>query len=250
LAVCVGANDAIASGSASVLIGSLCAARLGDPMIHGGRIIVGLATVLIGGPSSGTLVGILPNGLRIEREPGGELRVGEHLVIDGAADFQSQVVSDILEICQTPTGSALLLSIDGGSHDVTIVETSGGNGAGYDNPSDRYYAPGSSPGPGTNSTVSYNPNRTTLGTEPWETRPPAIGLAHELIHAEQASNGTMSQGMAQNDLRPDPTDPSGYHQWRLREIEAVGIPPNDTRTFTENQIRSEWEPRQPNRDWY
>lgn len=48
MAVCVGPPDTIALGSTTVLIGSLPAARLGDMMGHGGTIILGMPTVLIG----------------------------------------------------------------------------------------------------------------------------------------------------------------------------------------------------------
>lgn len=46
---CVGPPDTIARGSATVLIGNLPAARLGDQTSHGGTIVVGCPTVLIGG---------------------------------------------------------------------------------------------------------------------------------------------------------------------------------------------------------
>ena len=49
LAQCTGPPDAIASGSATVLIGGLPAARMGDPTVHGGSIAAGAPTVLIGG---------------------------------------------------------------------------------------------------------------------------------------------------------------------------------------------------------
>lgn len=48
MAVCVGPPDTIAAGSATVLIGGKPAARLGDSCAHGGAIVVGLPTVLIG----------------------------------------------------------------------------------------------------------------------------------------------------------------------------------------------------------
>jgi uncharacterized Zn-binding protein involved in type VI secretion len=47
-ATCVGPPDVIALGSFTVLIGGLPAARLGDLTAHGGNIIVGCPTVLIG----------------------------------------------------------------------------------------------------------------------------------------------------------------------------------------------------------
>jgi uncharacterized Zn-binding protein involved in type VI secretion len=49
MATCVGPPDVIAKGSATVLIGKLPAARLGDLTGHGGVIVVGCPTVLIGG---------------------------------------------------------------------------------------------------------------------------------------------------------------------------------------------------------
>jgi len=48
-AVCVGPPDVIINGSATVLICGKPAARMGDRTAHGGSIILGLPTVLIGG---------------------------------------------------------------------------------------------------------------------------------------------------------------------------------------------------------
>ena len=49
MCTCVGPPDAIAKGSATVLIGGKPAARLGDNTAHGGVIVVGFPTVMIGG---------------------------------------------------------------------------------------------------------------------------------------------------------------------------------------------------------
>ena len=46
---CAGPPDAIALGSATVTIGGKPAARLGDTTAHGGSIVLGEFTVLIGG---------------------------------------------------------------------------------------------------------------------------------------------------------------------------------------------------------
>jgi uncharacterized Zn-binding protein involved in type VI secretion len=48
LATCTGPPDTIIAGSATVLIGGMPAARLGDSTAHGGTIILGEFTVLIG----------------------------------------------------------------------------------------------------------------------------------------------------------------------------------------------------------
>ena len=47
--VCVGPPDIIVRGSATVFIASMPAARQGDSTAHGGTIVVGLPTVQIGG---------------------------------------------------------------------------------------------------------------------------------------------------------------------------------------------------------
>ncbi len=49
LLVCTGPPDVIAKGSMTVLIGGRPAARQGDLTAHGGVIVGGLMTVLIGG---------------------------------------------------------------------------------------------------------------------------------------------------------------------------------------------------------
>jgi uncharacterized Zn-binding protein involved in type VI secretion len=49
MATCVGPPDIIVKGSATVLVNKLPAARVGDTTAHGGSIVVGCFTVLIGG---------------------------------------------------------------------------------------------------------------------------------------------------------------------------------------------------------
>ncbi len=47
--VCTGPPDSIVKGSATVQIGGKSAARMGDTCAHGGSIVIGCLTVLIGG---------------------------------------------------------------------------------------------------------------------------------------------------------------------------------------------------------
>ncbi|MCH7736957.1 MAG: PAAR domain-containing protein [Chloroflexi bacterium] len=47
--VCVGPPDTIAKGSATVMITNKPAVRMGDSTGHGGSIVLGLPTVMIGG---------------------------------------------------------------------------------------------------------------------------------------------------------------------------------------------------------
>ena len=46
--VCTGPPDTIVKGSATVLIGGVPAARMGDSTAHGGTIVLGCPTVIIG----------------------------------------------------------------------------------------------------------------------------------------------------------------------------------------------------------
>jgi uncharacterized Zn-binding protein involved in type VI secretion len=48
-AVCVGPPASIVKGSGTVLVGGKPAARMGDKTAHGGTIVVGAPTVLLGG---------------------------------------------------------------------------------------------------------------------------------------------------------------------------------------------------------
>ena len=49
MVTCVGPPDTIVKGSATVMIGGMPAARLGDSTAHGGSIVLGEFTVMIGG---------------------------------------------------------------------------------------------------------------------------------------------------------------------------------------------------------
>ena len=49
MALCVGPSDMIVMGSMTCFVGGLPAARIMDPEMHGGMIMLGEFTVLIGG---------------------------------------------------------------------------------------------------------------------------------------------------------------------------------------------------------
>jgi hypothetical protein len=58
------------------------------------------------------------------------------------------------------------------------------------------------------------------------TRPPAVGLGHELAHVEDAQQGGWSDTDKHGGVLDD-------------ELEAVGLPPFQNRPHTENKIREE-----------
>lgn len=49
MCTCSGPPDSIAAGSGTVMIGGAPAARMGDSTTHGGSIVLGCPTVMIGG---------------------------------------------------------------------------------------------------------------------------------------------------------------------------------------------------------
>jgi uncharacterized Zn-binding protein involved in type VI secretion len=51
--LCVGPPDIIVKGSPTVLIGGSMAARMGDTTAHGGVIVIGIPTVMIGESGQG-----------------------------------------------------------------------------------------------------------------------------------------------------------------------------------------------------
>lgn len=53
MAVCAGPPDMIALGSTGVMIGGMPAARMGDMTVHGGSIVLGCPTVMIGETGGG-----------------------------------------------------------------------------------------------------------------------------------------------------------------------------------------------------
>jgi type VI secretion system secreted protein VgrG len=255
MCLCIGPPDAIAKFSPTVPIAGLFAARQGDLTVHGGVITIGFPTVIIGeagtgsaapsggaggaagagggaAPPGGVLIGMIGD-MPVYKMPNGTVKVGKAIVIKNDSAFQSAVLRDLAQIQSTPTGAKLLKSIDSSGQTVNINKSGAGNGASPVDGAKAVRKADGTPGDGTGSNVSYNPGKTSIGdgSKPWHTRPPAVGLAHELMHTNHSAHGT-------NDFT------------QTGEDMVVGNPPHDTQPFTENKVRSEWHPKQPNRDTY
>lgn len=160
-------------------------------------------------------------------------KYGKAITIDGSDDFKKKTKECLDAINKTPTGAKMLKSIEDSGQKVTFQETSNGNSATPDDRSKAQRKADGTPGAGTGSTVKYNPNKTQIGdgSEPWMTRPPCVGVAHELVHVYHSANGT-------NDFT------------QKGEDMAVGNAPYDTEPVTENKMRDEWTPKQPQRTHY
>lgn len=69
MATCVGPPDVITLGSPTVLIGNMMAARIGDITAHGGVIVMGFPTVMIGQVGMGSPVVVSPIELFFSPDP-------------------------------------------------------------------------------------------------------------------------------------------------------------------------------------
>ena len=175
--------------------------------------------------------------------------------------FAEAVRADLQAIYNTPTGRKLIESLQASGKKIPINYKES-NGAAFPNFADDPYgerAPnwepaffneeGTAPGTGLAMAIGYNPFNESVsdGTESWHQRPPGIGLAHELIHAEQAAHGRMIRGEANNPVKKNDAHPTIVNAY---ELETIGVPPHDTYSVSENKIRSEWGPSQPIRTHY
>jgi Effector protein len=190
----------------------------------------------------------------LEKIPAEELVVTEYqrgIVVKGAKDFVEKAQSHLDQIARVLTGGRLLRSLASRGLTVTIVPSSRTNEARPDN----YRAAvalGKSlrwkdetgrervirgAGSGSNTTIKYNPDLSIIGfAEAWQRQTPAIWLAHELIHADDAAYGRM--------------DPEMIDGVRNYERQAIGLPPYEMKEFTENRLRAEWSEPQPARPRY
>ncbi|QFT30903.1 PAAR motif protein [Labrenzia sp. THAF82] len=254
LCICVGppppiGGDPIVTGAWTVLVEGLPAARMTDLTLKAGSIVTGYPTVLIGTAGAGG-GGAGGGGGAAGPGPVGTTKVGPSIEIEGTEQFREQTVQALAKIAQTPSGAKLLTDLHNSGKTITIKETTGGNKVtGFTN--DGKLDSSGNPGSGCDTTVHYNPNRTSYGTaQPWQTRPPEIGLAHELIHAQHAADGELDFSKVDNDSKPDPADPTKKAKVIKEEAKTVGIPPHDNEPYSENKIREEWDPKQPERLFY
>jgi type VI secretion system secreted protein VgrG len=193
-------------------------------------IVIGCFTVLVGdgggggGGAAGSLLAKILSGK-------------SNIKIEGPPEFQLQTMMALAKLAQTPTGLGLLQGLDAGPHTTTIVPTTGGNAAAAANTADANRRPDGTPGPGSDATVSFNPDRKVVppGDEPWMTRDPAIGLGHELIHAHHYNTGTRETGSS------DYTGADGkIYNTKNEEQRTAGVGPHRHSPMTENQLRKEF----------
>ena len=138
--------------------------------------------------------------------------------------FAPMVKLDLAWLQTQPVGGELLAAMEKTRKQVFVVWYPGDNSTHYpENEEDSFLVDKDTPGPGTNAKIKYNPRRLKIhdGAEQWMRRPPAIGLAHELVHAWRAMTGTRARG--------------GEEQ---RERQATGLGAFEDAEFTENRFRA------------
>ena len=170
----------------------------------------------------------------------------------GPANFENAVHADLQTIYDTPTGRQLLESLHASGKKVYInyAPTNSIEFNRHNWERCFYDLDGVTPGAGLGVGINYNPTLASTGATPWNNRPPGIGLAHELIHAEQAAHGRMRRGDTANPGGPDARNPDKLAQVPHYELETIGVHPEHSYAYTENKLRAEWNPPQGRRDYY
>ncbi len=148
------------------------------------------------------------------------------LVVTGTPVFKAGVLADLAWLMTQPIGMEMINAMVATGKTLTISETSSGNTTGYDPDADSWPKADGTAGNGANTRIAYNPGvwNPYGGTDAWMSRPPAIGLAHEMVHAWTGMTGTRAAGLT-----------GGV---KNRELQATGLGAYATAIYTENRFRA------------
>ena len=135
LAQCVGPPDPISQGSATVLVGGLPTSRITDMTTHGGVIVAGLPTVIVGGPV-----------------------VTLKVALGSTPAFIISLQQALAQILPTASGVEWLRQMAKNGHAITFEQTNDDNG--YCSPTDP--AGAKDPSKGSDGKISWNPNKSQL----------------------------------------------------------------------------------------
>jgi len=218
MCVCVGPPDVIVSGAAAVLIRGLPAARLTSQCAHGGMVVMGSFTVLIGGPTfTARPITRTFNILKWEWEwhYGSAITISEDPT---NPNYQMDVIAALVRLDSTPNMHAAFDALEASGNNINIIPYVPPPGWG---PFNAYCQPNNATnaanGTGTGSTVAWDPNVHGFGlpgTTPPSSQPGSdVILAHEMIHGVHNATGTQGAG---------PTDANGINV--SEERNTVGLP--------------------------
>lgn len=152
-----------------------------------------------------------------------------NMEIEGTDDFKTHVYLDLAWLMTVDVGVELIDKIQAADHNLKFKITSSGNEAVPDSFDDSFEKETTPPtaNKGSNVTVLFNPHRMHIkdGTLDWHKRPPAIGLAHEMIHAWTCMEGILLRG----------TNAEGTMN---AELQTVGLGKYKNDVITENRFRA------------
>ncbi len=207
-------------------------------------ILSGCFTVLVGGPTA----------LMTQNADGTwSCTYGNNITVTGSPEFVALALRDLGTLNATPSGRALLQSIENSGHNVTITECGPGNDGAWDGP---WGDPALYNGTGADANVEYNPHRSPMydGSQPWMNPPTAVTLGHELTHASHITNGNLPGNPTTGPGVPNDTVSSLPMNRALEERRTVGAPADpyfnmpdySNEPFSENAIRRDLgEPERP-----
>jgi uncharacterized Zn-binding protein involved in type VI secretion len=179
---CVGPPDVIAMGSTTVWIGNMMAARMGDMTAHGGSIVVGLPTVMIGDSGGGAAApggGGSGGGIKWALQPGAT-----------AWDLaQAMVLWNLAKTRRLPDGNKpatvmAMEALERSAKTTTINVGPNGNDEHAQNA-----ANGMDPTKGSDAIINFNPNKRGAMSD-GTPRDPESSFAHEAYHGYQDVSGT------------------------------------------------------------
>lgn len=203
--------DVVVEGAATFTVCGLPVARKGDGMVHGGHIVEGSPTLVVGGPT---------------------FKIPPNMRIKGPASYQNLVIRDLYFLSTTPTGKTILDGIESSGQDVDIIPCPDPHNS-FATPND---GPNSSNGKGTGSVVQYNPSAAFSVQDingNWIGEPPQVLFAHELVHAYHNAHGTNVE------RDPDPHGPASEADIPKEEGQTIGTGTWDGTAPTENSLRAE-----------
>ena len=188
---CVGPPDVIVKGSSGVFIGKQPAARMLDNCAHGGLIVMGCFTVLIGETSAGGGGG--GGGTTPQAQALADIALGKSKVIqiEGSDAFKTQTLVALAQILSTPSGQEWFAQMQKNGRSVTIHQ-----GAPGQNDCTPRNGTNAANGTGSDSDINWDPATTSLGG--FNSDVANCGndtiLFHEMVHGMHNGNGDHRNG--------------------------------------------------------
>ncbi|MGE0709020.1 MAG: M91 family zinc metallopeptidase [Planctomycetota bacterium] len=151
------------------------------------------------------------------------------IYLDGSPEFVAEARRTLASLDALPTGRRLLDELIASGKPITLTETDEPNGVAIPDDEDAgTLRPDGRPSPGSGGVIEWNPEFGPGGL------PPAIILAHELIHMRHFTRGE-GEMEQQEDGRNESQD--------LEELRTIGVPSEAcgrADPITENRLRQEW----------